>query len=414
MRFFRRSLVAVIGAVALVAAGCGDDAEPVAQTDTVAPAETAAPVETTTERPTVVVTTNILGDVVENLVGDAFDVVTIMPVGSDPHDFQASAQQVAAIGQADVLIVNGAAFEEGLIDVIEAAEEDGVPVLEAISAVEPIEFGEGGHDDHADEDHAEDHDDDDDHDDHADEDHEDHADEDDHDHDDEDHADEDHADEDHADEDHDDHADEDDHADDDHADDDDHDDHADEDDHGHDHEGVDPHFFTDTARMAHAAEAIVEFLATNVDGVDGDALRANAQDYIDELVALDAEIADLLAAIPDERRVLVTNHEVFGYFAERYDFEVVGTIIPGGSTLDGTSARELAELAEVIEHEGVPAIFADISSSDQLAQTLAAEVGDIQVVALFSESLGDADSEGATYIDMARTNAQRIVDALTG
>ncbi len=196
-----------------------------------------------------------------------------------------------------------------------------------------------------------------------------------------------------------------------------HDDHGDEedhDDHAHAHDGDDPHFFTDPARMADAAEGIADFLITNLEGVDTDALEASADAYIAELMELDAEVAGLMADLTDDQRVLVTNHEVFGYFADRYDFEVVGTVIPSGSTTDGTSARALAELADVVRDEGVPAIFADTSSSNELAQTLADEVGDIDVVELFSESLGDADSDGATYVDMVRSNAEKIAAALGG
>ena len=90
----------------------------------------------------------------------------------------------------------------------------------------------------------------------------------------------------------------------------------------------------------------------------------------------------------------------------------MGSVIPSGSTADGASAQALVELAEIIELEGVPAIFAETSSSDELAQTLAPEVGNIEVVTLFSESLGDADSGGASYVDMVRTNANRIAAAL--
>ena len=304
---------------------------------------------------TVVVTTNILGDVVQNLVGDDVEVVVIMPVGSDPHDFQASAQQVAQIGEAGALIVNGAGFEEGLLDVIESAEEDGVPTFEAISAVSTLEFG-----DHDDEDH-----------------------------DDEDHDDEDHDDEDHDDEDHDEHE------------------------HKHEHEGVDPHFFTDPLRIADAAAAISDFLGETVTGIDDAALTANTEAYLAELRALDVEISEEMAALPRDRRILVTNHEVYGYFADRYGFEIVGTVIPSGTTVDTASAQALAALAQVVEDEQVPAIFADTSSSHELAQTLADEVGSIAVVELFSESLGPSDSAGATYVQMIRTNATRIIDALT-
>ncbi|MBT5850018.1 MAG: zinc ABC transporter substrate-binding protein [Acidimicrobiaceae bacterium] len=326
MRSPFRFLAAVLASAAVVLAGCGSGQ--------------GADGASGANRPTVVVTTNILGNVVENLVGDELQVVTIMPVGSDPHEFQASAQQVAQIGAAHGVIANGAEFEEGLLDVIESAAADGVPIFEAIDGVETIEFGGGHPNEHGDE----------------------------------------------------------------------HDEHDDE----HGHEGVDPHFFTDPSRMARAADGIVAFLIANVDGVDARALEANAASYIAELESLDAEVETLLAKIPSDQRVLVTNHEVFGYFADRYGFEVAGTIIPSGSTTDGADAKALAELAELIEHQGVPAIFAETSSSAELASTLAEEVGGIDVIELFSESLGSDDSGGATYVDMVRTNANRIADALAG
>ena len=188
--------------------------------------------------------------------------------------------------------------------------------------------------------------------------------------------------------------------------------HEDEHEDEHDHSGEDPHFFTDPARMAVAAGGIADFLVENVEGIDAESLRSSADSYIGDLEALDAEVSDLLADLSDDQRVLITNHEVFAYFADNYDFEIVGTVIPSGSTLDGTSAADLVELVEVVEHEGVPAIFSDTSSSDELVQTLADEVGDVAVVELFTESLGDADSEGATYVDMVRSNATRIAEAL--
>ena len=175
---------------------------------------------------------------------------------------------------------------------------------------------------------------------------------------------------------------------------------------------MDPHFFTDPMRMATAVDAIVDFLQAEVDFADPAAVEASAEAYVAELTALDGEVAQLVEAIPEERRVLVTNHEVFGYFADRYGFEVVGAVIPGGSTTDGASAGELAELAEQIEAEGVPAIFADTSSSDDLVEALAGEVGDVVVVELYSESLGEPGSDGATYVEMIRTNATRMSSAL--
>ena len=382
MKSWQRVALALIAVFSLLAASCGGSGDAAVTTE-VSQADAATSAQSD-ERPVVAVTTNILGDVVEQMVGDYVDVVTIMPVGADPHDFQASAQQIAQLGDAAVLIINGADFEAGLIDVIESVEADGTPVFKAISAVSTIEFGD---EDHGDEDHDDDHGDEDHDDDHDDEDHDDDHDDEDHDDDhDDDHGDEDHDDEDHDDEDHGDH----------------------------DHEGADPHFFTDPARMADAAAAILGYLIANLDGVDVDAMNASANEYIAQLESLDTEVAETFANLTDDQRVLVTNHEVFGYFADRYDFEVVGAVIPSGSTADGASAQALAELAELIVAEGVPVIFADSSSSDELVQTLATEVGNIDVIELYSESLGDADSDGATYIDMVRSNAEQIATALAG
>jgi zinc/manganese transport system substrate-binding protein len=335
--------IAMVAAISLVLAACGSDGGDSAgseagQQQGAPAADGAAGLADDAALPTIVVTTNILGDVVQAVVGDAAEVVTIMPVGADPHDFQASAQEVVAMNSADALIVNGADFEEGLLDVIDAAGDEGVPTFDAISAVDTIEFGEGGHDEHSDDEHS--------------------------------------------------------------------------DDEHNEHSGADPHFFTDPMRMATVVEALVEFLQEELTFADPAAVSASAAAYVAELVALDGEVAALVASIPEERRVLVTNHEVFGYFADRYGFEVVGAVIPSGSTTDGVSAGELAELAEKIVEEGVPAIFADASSSDDLIEALAAEVGDVIVVELYSESLGESGSDGATYMEMIRTNATRMSSAL--
>lgn len=376
-RFVGRPLgrwCAVLACGALAMVGCGgddDDAgEPASSAETSADGGSAEPADDASiELPLVVVTTSILGDVVSEAVGDAAEVVTIMPVGDDPHGFQASAQEVDVMMSADALIVNGAGLEESLLDVIEAAEGDGVPTFEVISAVETIEFGASRHD-HADEDHADD--------------------EGDHDHADDD-GDHDHADEDHTDE-----------------------DHADEDgDHDHDHSGDDPHFWTDPARMASAVDGTVGFLQDHVEFAAPAAVDASAEAYVAELTALHDEIEAMVETIPEGDRKLVVNHDSLGYFADAFGFELIGAVIPGGSTLEATSGGELAELVELIDEEGVPAIFSDSTASDDLIQVLAEEAGGVVVVELLTGSLGEPDSDGRTYLDMQRTNAERIVTALT-
>ncbi len=175
---------------------------------------------------------------------------------------------------------------------------------------------------------------------------------------------------------------------------------------------VDPHFFTDPVRMREAASYLVAELTARLPALDTDAQRSRAAGYLDELTALDEEVTKVLAPIPAERRRLVTNHEVFGYFAARYGFEVIGAVIPGGSTLAEPSAADLARLAAQIERAGVPAIFAETSSSTRLAEALAGEGRAVAVVSLYSESLGEAGSDGATYLGMVRANAARIAGAL--
>jgi zinc/manganese transport system substrate-binding protein len=117
--------------------------------------------------------------------------------------------------------------------------------------------------------------------------------------------------------------------------------------------------------------------------------------------------------VPVDRRVLVTNHDALGYFADRYGFEVVGTVIPGISTQAAADAADFAALATTVRDRGVPAIFAETTSSTALADALAAEVGrDVAVVTLYTGSLGPPDSGADTYVGMLETDAHRIADAL--
>ncbi|HAY51503.1 MAG TPA: zinc ABC transporter substrate-binding protein, partial [Acidimicrobiaceae bacterium] len=191
-----------------------------------------------------------------------------------------------------------------------------------------------------------------------------------------------------------------------------HDDHDDHDDHeGHDHGGIDPHFFTDPGRMATVVEELNEFLVANFPNAD-QGFVSTANSYAQDLMDLDAEVEEILSGIPASSRLLVTNHAVFGYFADSYSFEILGEIIPSSSTLASASAQQLSNLAEELRSNNVTAIFADASASDALAQTLAAEVGGIEVITLYTESLGDPGSSGESYIDMVRFNAEAIASGL--
>jgi zinc/manganese transport system substrate-binding protein len=163
--------------------------------------------------------------------------------------------------------------------------------------------------------------------------------------------------------------------------------------------------------MMQMAEELSEFLVANFPNADQNFVSI-ANNYTKQLRDLDTEVEEVLSAIPADRRVMVTNHSVFAYFAERYEFEILGEIIPTTSTLANASAQQLAALAEELKSSQVSAIFADASSSNILAQTIASEVDGVEVVNLFTESLGDPDAAGASYIEMVRFNAQTIASAL--
>ena len=280
--------------------------------------------ETPTNQVRVIATTSILGDVVSRLGGDGIELEVMIPRGVDPHDFSPSAQQVAAISSADLVVANGLDLEEGLEDVLAQARSEGITVIEVGDEVDPLSSGEEEGDGHG---------------------------------------------------------------------------------------AFDPHFWQDPIRMKAAVDVIGLWLVS-VGVAEAQNLTADYQEEIDTTYA---DIVTILDRIPNERRLLVTNHDAFGYFAERYGFEVIGTIIPGGSTLAEPSSAEIAALVETIIASDVPAIFVENIGSVGLADILAAETGtDIEVVQLVSDALGEPGSETGTYLKMLVYNATAIAGALNG
>ncbi|MGW6331333.1 zinc ABC transporter substrate-binding protein AztC [Nocardia rhamnosiphila] len=175
----------------------------------------------------------------------------------------------------------------------------------------------------------------------------------------------------------------------------------------------DPHFWTDPQRVHRAVEVIRDRVIDTVPGIDAETVRANADRYLTELDRLRQWMSDRFAGIAPERRKLVTNHHVFGYLAARFDFEVVGAVIPGGTTLASPSAADLAELAAAVRTTGVPAIFVDSARPDRLARALAEQAGvQVRIVGLHSESLTAPGAGAATYLEMMRANTTAMVEGL--
>jgi zinc/manganese transport system substrate-binding protein len=175
--------------------------------------------------------------------------------------------------------------------------------------------------------------------------------------------------------------------------------------------GGDPHVWFDPLRVGDAARSIAVELSSIDPGVDW---MGRAETYASELSAADEEIVEILAAVPIEDRKLITNHDSLAYFAQRYGFEIVGVVVPGGSTLAEPSSAELATLVDLIEDEGVRAIFVETTESPVLAEAIAAEVAEgVAVVQLHTGSLGKPGSGAETLIGMLTSNAERIAEALS-
>jgi ABC-type Zn uptake system ZnuABC Zn-binding protein ZnuA len=175
-------------------------------------------------------------------------------------------------------------------------------------------------------------------------------------------------------------------------------------------EAMDPHVWLDPTNVIVYVDNIREGL-TQFDPDGADIYESNASAYIDQLTELDAWINGQVAQIEPKRRVLVTNHEAFGYFAKRYGFTVVGTIIPGFSSDSSPSAQQMADLIEQIKLYEAPAIFLEVSDNPDLARQVAAETGVKVIGDLHLESLTEGSPAG-TYIDMMRDNVTKIVQAL--
>lgn len=276
------------------------------------------------DRPLIVVSTNILGDVVDEIVGDQAQVVTLMKPNADPHSFEISAQEAATLRDADLIVSNGLGLEEGLQQHLDAAAASEVPLFVAGDAIDVLDYSAG------------------------------------------------------------------------------------------DAAGMpDSHFWTDPDRMIDVVDALEPAVA-EIAGIDVDELSSDTAAYRGELDSLDDEMSAAFETIPESRRALVTNHHVFGYLAQRFDFAIVGAVIPGGTTLAAPSASDLADLVDAVEQTGVPAIFAESSSPDRLVQALADEADvHVDVIELFTESLTDDDGGAPDYLTMMRVNTERITSGLT-
>lgn len=327
----------------------------------------------------VVATTNLIADVVAQIGGEHIALSTLIPTGSDPHSYETNPKDLVTLNDAHVIFMNGLHYEVALQSILDTTAQS-TAVVSVNDNIETIDFDEAHEDEHADE-HAHEEDE--------------HADE--HDHEEDDHEE-------------DEHADEHDHEEDEHGDEHGHDEDEHGDAHEHEHGDIDPHTWFSVRAVVQWVENITPVLS-ELDPANAAAYQENAQRYLAELETLAAELDKIVAELPTEKRVLVTDHEVLGYFAAQHEFQVIGMVIPSLSTAAAPSAGMLAEIQDQIQENNVPAIFVGGSANPTLVNQIAEDL-DIQVVTIYTESLSESGGPADSYIEFMRYNTRAIVDAL--
>lgn len=301
----------------------------------------------------VVASFSILGDMVARIGGDHIALTTLVGPDGDAHVYQPTPADARAVSGADILFVNGIAFEGWIDRLVEASEFEGTQIV-ATAGITPIAI-------------EEDHDNDDghDHDAHAEGDHE-------HDHDDHDH----------------------------------HDEAGHE---GHDHGAYDPHAWQSLPNAVEYVDNIAAALA-QADPANAATFYRNRAEFVAEIEALDTEIRVTLEALPANRRTIVTSHDAFGYFAEEYGLTFLAP--QGVSTESEASARDVSELITQIRDQSIGAVFVESISDSRLLEQIASETDATIGGTLYSDALSGSDGPAATYLDMMRHNLAMLTDAL--
>jgi ABC-type Zn uptake system ZnuABC Zn-binding protein ZnuA len=188
------------------------------------------------------------------------------------------------------------------------------------------------------------------------------------------------------------------------------DEHASEDADEHFEGGIDPHVWFDPTNVMIWTDQIAEALS-RADPEHKQLFADRAAGYRGALAELDAWIWEQVSRVPREQRKLVTDHAVLGYFAARYGFTQLGTVLPGFSSLAEASARDVARLQDLIAASGVSAIFVGQTANAALPQQIASDTG-VSIVNLYTGALGEEGGPAADYLQMMRVNTTQIVEAL--
>lgn len=140
--------------------------------------------------------------------------------------------------------------------------------------------------------------------------------------------------------------------------------------------------------------------------------QSRLQAYTTRLLETDRHINNLLQQIPKEKRVLVTSHDAFRYFGQRYGWEVASAL--GTSTDAEIRTQDMQRLAETIRSRGLKAVFIENVLNPKVIEQVAQDNGAVVGGKLFADSIGDSLSPAGTYVGMLRTNAETIFNGLSG
>ena len=173
----------------------------------------------------------------------------------------------------------------------------------------------------------------------------------------------------------------------------------------------DPHVWHSVENDKAMVDAIVAALS-KADAANAEAFKRNGEAYKLKLDAVDIEIRKLIDTIPAANRKMVTNHDAFGYFIDRYGLTFVGAVIPNLTTQAEPSAKDIAALVETIKREKVKAIFAESSVDPKIAAQIAKDTNVKIVDDLYGDSLGEPGSGAESVDGMLLANAKKIVEAL--
>jgi len=178
----------------------------------------------------------------------------------------------------------------------------------------------------------------------------------------------------------------------------------------------DPHVWFDVTLWIEVVRAVESHLS-ELDPDSAETYAENAATYITELEELDSWVQEQINTIPERARVLITAHDAFGYFGDKYGLDVRG--LQGISTQSEAGLADVQDLADFIADNNIPAVFIESSVNentiDAVREAVQAKGKEVEIGGtLFSDAMGESGTEEGTYLGMVRHNVNTIVSALSG